>query len=324
MRDFADIMERLNLYRDSRFNKSKLVYVFPNGSLIEFFSVDQEEKVRGRKRDILFINEANELRFKDYTQLTIRTIEKVIIDYNPSIEFWVFDKVLNRDDCDFHKSTYKDNPFIEQSVIDEIEGLSKVNDGGILYRVYAQGEYAPMNNRLVFPIWDVIEGVPEGARRIPSGMDFGLSPDPTVLVDLYIKENQLILDERIYENNLLTVRLPGLERLTIQDRLEQMDFPKDQLIIADSQEAKSIIELRSLGYSTYAVKKTPGSVAQGIRLMQNYDIKITQQSGNIINEFKNYLYRIDKDDRVIPEPIDAHNHAVDAARYVILMKDRMW
>jgi phage terminase large subunit len=134
MRDFFEILEREDIYNVELHNKSEATYIL-FGNLVEFISVDQPQKVRGRKRDILFVNEANELTLEDWRQLMLRTTGRAIIDYNPSDEFhWIYDHVLTRDDHEFFRTTYKDNPFLPEATVAEIERLKEADPD--YWRVY--------------------------------------------------------------------------------------------------------------------------------------------------------------------------------------------
>ena len=130
MRDFFDILKQHDKYEEELHNKSNSEYQL-DGNLIEFISVDESQKIRGRKRDFLFINEANELEIESWRQLAFRTSEKIVIDYNPSDEYhWIYDKVITRDDAEFYKTTYKDNKFLDQTIIEEIERLRDTDEIG--------------------------------------------------------------------------------------------------------------------------------------------------------------------------------------------------
>ena len=179
MRDFFDILREHELYREGYHNKSNHEY-YLNGNLVEFISLDQPQKIRGRKRNLLYINEANELFFEDWQQLIFRTDGRIILDYNPSDSFhWIYDKVITRDDCEFHQTTYKDNPFLDKSIINEIERLRGTDDD--YWRIYGLGERGA-SRATVFQ-YQVAEE-PKG-QLISLGLDFGFTNDPTSLVKVY-------------------------------------------------------------------------------------------------------------------------------------------
>lgn len=335
LRDFEIILKNEGHYSESMHNKSDNIFTLNKG-MVEFFSADQEERVRGPRRDILFLPECYNLRYKTYQDLVIRTRRTIFTDYNPIGRFWMQKKGISEDkDTKTIISTYKDNPFLEQPIIDDIEKnyqkYLKEKKAGIVgehtywWKVFGLGEVGIMLEKRIFKYITLIDKIPETAHRIPSGMDFGLSPDPSTLVDMYIQGEDLYLDERLYETNLVNVKIQGAKRLSIQDRLELMKFDKGHTIVADSAENKSIIELKYCGYNVYAVRKFPGSVIEGIKILLSYNIHITRSSINAINEFENYMYKVDRNDEIIPEPANNQkDHIIDPVRYVMLMKNRLW
>ena len=185
MRDFFEILKKENLYDERLHNKSSALYHL-YGNVIEFISVDQPQRVRGRKRDVLFLNECNEFGFEEYTQLALRTTYKIIIDFNPSDEYhWLYTQIIDsdRDDVDFHISTYKDNPFLDEETVKEIERLKEVDEN--LWRVFGEGQRG-VATETIFPSFNIIDTIPDNAKEIALGLDFGFSADPTSLVKVYI------------------------------------------------------------------------------------------------------------------------------------------
>jgi len=302
-RDFENIMIRLGVYDKSRLKKKPLEYRFNKGTLLEFFSVDMEEKIRGRARNILFINEANELKFKDYTQLAIRTDTKIILDYNPSVNFWVYDKVLDRKDVDFFKSTWRDNAFIPKSLIQEIEQLKNIDDA--LYKVYGLGELANIQG-IIFEEgkhWKQCDQLPdEYKKRIICG-DFGFSNDPTAIVDLRLAHGELWARELTYKTGLLNTDIATI--------LE----PLSNRCVFDSAEPKSIAEIRKAGIDIHPSQKGKDSINNGINLLKQYKLNVTADSINMIKELRNYRWAEDRHGEQLTKPIDAFNHICDSLRY---------
>lgn len=189
-RDFKEIMiDKFRIWDNRSMNKSEMVYSFPNGSFVEFFSTDDEQKIRGRKRDILYCNEGNEISYLEWQQLVMRTTLFSVIDYNPSFsdEHWICD--LNNDPRTYHFiSTYKDNPFLEQTIIDEIESLKNKNK--VLWAVYGLGQRA-MAEGLVFPDFEIVDEFPSYAKHVALGLDFGYSYDPTAIVRCGLVDDRL-------------------------------------------------------------------------------------------------------------------------------------
>lgn len=308
LRDFVEVLHRIGAYSDKQFNKTELRYNFPNGSWVEFFSCDNEQKLRGRKRKILYVNEANELKYLEWQQLKLRTTEFAIMDYNPSFsdDHWLND--VNRAPRTYHFiTTYKDNPFLEQTVIDEIESLRDKNPS--LWQIYGLGQQSLVEG-LVFKNTAVIDSVPEARyRRIQAvGIDFGFTHDPTAIVAVTIEPetSTIFLEEVSYNTGMLTT-----------DIIETLK-PLRRRVIAESADPRLVEEIYRAGIDIHPVKKYAGSIEAGIQKMQEYNIRITKASPNVIKEFHNYTYQQDKAGRWLNQPIDMYNHAIDAVRYVVM------
>lgn len=308
-RDFKDVMLSFGWWNDKSMNKSEFVYTFDNGSWIEFFSTDNEQKVRGSKRKILFVNEANELSFLEWQQLQMRTTEFSILDYNPSFseEHWI-NQVNEEKSTYWFISTYKDNPFLEPKVIAEIESLKWKNPS--LWRIYGLGQRAIVEG-LVFENVVIDDYIPvEAMRHHWRGMDFGYTNDPTALIDVYLCGDNLYLDEACYQTKMLT---DDIIRVIKEDKYNTE-------VISECADPRLIDEIHNAGIDIKAVKKFHGSIMAGITKMLSYKIHITKKSTNLIKEFHNYTYRQDKEGKWLNEPIDMYNHGIDAVRYCILNK----
>lgn len=304
--DFKEIMMNMLLWDGKLFNKTELIYTFPNGSWIEFFSTDNEQKLRGRKRDILFANEANELTALEFQQLKLRTTKFSIIDYNPSFsdEHWINE--TNKDSRTKHIfSTYKDNPFLEQTIIDEIESLRTKNES--LWEIYGLGIQAAIEG-LIFKNIEIIDEYPFVKNSL-YGMDFGFTNDPSTAIKTYIDETTktVYLDEIFYRTHMLT-----------SDIIKELKINNINRIISESADPRMIQEIKNAGINAIPVDKYQGSVKAGITKMLEYRFCITRRSTNIIKEFRNYTYQQDKEGKWLNMPIDAFNHAIDAIRYIFL------
>ncbi len=309
MRDFFEILDNMNLYQQANHNKTESTYRL-NGNLFEFVSMDMPQKKRGSKRKYLFLNEANELHYEDWIQLSLRTTGRIWIDYNPSDEFhWIYDKVLERDDCTFIKSTYKDNPFLEQTVIDEIELLKDTDEN--YWRVFGLGERG-QSQAIIFPNVFEYKELPEGAKLCNIGLDFGYSNDPTAVVEVYELDNSRYYREIIYQTGLINSEIKTL--------LIEKGVDIRTKIICDSAEPKSIEELRRMGVNAHPVKKFQDSIRAGIGIMRTKKIYVHFQSTNLRKEFRNYKWIQDKNGNLLQKPVDMYNHAIDAARYALLIK----
>jgi phage terminase large subunit len=307
-RDFKDIMLQLEIYDTKLMNKSDFVYTFPNGSFVEFFGADNEAKLRGSKRQILFVNEANELSFIEWQQLQMRTTQFSIVDYNPSFseEHWLCGLNLEQSTKHFI-TTYKDNPFLEKKVIEEIESLKHKNEN--LWRIYGLGLQSIIEG-LIFTNVKVIPRIPDLCKKRCVGMDFGFTNDPTVIVEVGLVESEkaLYIDEIVYRTQMLTTDII---------KMLKSETPRHK-IISESADPRLIQEIYRAGLNIHPVKKFQGSIDAGITKMQEYNIYITERSLNVIREFKNYVYAKDKEGKLTNTPVDAFNHAIDAVRYVIL------
>jgi len=301
IRDFLNIMEGHGYYNDNNWNRTDFIYTFESGSKIEFFSADSPEKVRGPRRDVLFINEANNISYETYTQLAIRTNEDIYLDYNPVSEFWVHDDVIPNTDHDFLILTYKDNDALPAAVVAELESRKNKPDW---WKVYGEGQIGGQEGR-VYTDWTPIDGIPQGARLERFGLDFGYTNDPTALVAIYYYDGGYIFDELVYTK--------GLSNKQIADVINNQD--KKALVIADAAEPKSIDEIRSYGVLIQPAVKGQGSVKQGIALVQDQQISVTKRSTNLIKESRNYLWEKDVNEKPTGEPIGIWNHCMDAVRY---------
>ncbi len=306
-RDFIDLLKQMELYDENNHSKQNNTYLL-NNCLFEFFSIDNELKKRGSKRDILFINEANELLNEEFTQLNLRTTNQVFIDFNPSEMFWYNDKLEHRDDVKIIHSTYKDNPFLPQQQINEIEKLKETDD--VYWTIYGLGEFAG-NRKLIYQ-YSVCETIPtETAKMVALGLDWGYSNDETALVEVWKSDNQLYINELIYEKGLTNSDLAALMKHIGIDRYTD--------IYCDSAEPKSIEELRRFGFNAKAVQKGPDSVMNGIDILRRHRLNVTKESTNVIREMSRYKW-MEKDGVLLNKPIDMWNHSLDAIRYVALMK----
>lgn len=301
MKDFLTILKAHNYYKEARWNKSDKVYTFETGSQIEFFSADQPDKVRGPRRDRLFMNEVNNLPYITFDQLEVRTNEFVYLDWNPTTEFWYYTDVEGkRDDVDHIIVTYKDNEAIDPRVKKSIE---QRRHNKSWWRVYGLGQLGEIESR-IYTGWQIIDEVPEEARLEKYGLDFGYTNDPTAIDALYKWNNGVVIDEIAYQK--------GLSNKEIADILKRQT---PALVVADSAEPKSIDEIKSYGIKIIPSVKGPGSVLQGIQYVQGLTIYITKRSVNTIKEYRNYIWMTDKAGKIINEPDHLYSHSMDAIRY---------
>jgi len=303
MRDFLNIMQVHGYYKDASWNRSDFIYTFETGSKIEFFSADMPSKTRGPRRDRLYMNEGNNIRWEAADQMMVRTRELIIIDWNPTNEFWAYTEVMPNRDHDFLTLTYKDNEALSQEIVDDIESHKHNKQW---WRVYGEGKLGEVEGK-VFRGWDIeLYDIPHEAKLEGRGLDFGYSNDPTALINVYKYNGGFILEEVLYQK--------GLSNKQIADVILNLDSPQST-VYADSSEPKSIDEIRSFGVNIQPAQKGQGSINQGIAFMQDQRISVPKQSTNLIKEYRNYMWEVDRDGKVLNKPIDMFNHAMDAIRY---------
>ena len=309
-KDFCQLLKGIGRYKDTQLNKSALKYTFTNGSYIEFFSTDNPDKLRGARRTDLYINECNNVPFDSYNQLAVRTSGNVWLDYNPSSLFWVDKEIIGQEDADYVTLTYKDNEVLDQAIVNEIEKAKEKGKTSTYWanwwRVYGLGETGSLEG-VCIPDWKEIDNLPQEARLLAYGMDFGYSVDPTTLIGLYKWNNAYIYDEVLYKKGMLN--------RDISRFLSQADIKEN--IVADSAEPKSIAELQGYGHNIHGVTKGRDSVVYGINLMNQNEIYITSRSKNLKRELGGYIWSKDKEGNKTQKPSGLHPDCIDAARYVL-------
>lgn len=300
MKDFFNVLKEKNIYSEKNHNKTENTYKIGNNE-IEFFSVDESQKIKGRKRDYLWMNEADEFSYEDFRQLNLRTTKKIYLDYNPAYEYhWLYDHVLTREDCLFIKSTYKDNTFLDPILIKEIELLKKTDLN--YWKIYGLGERGT-NEAAIYKHWQLVDELPEGGETI-YGLDFGFN-NPTALVEIVIKDQEIYAKELLYESYL-----------TNSDLIQRMktlipDDKRDNIIYADSAEPQRIEEINQAGLWCEAADK---DVKKGIDTIKSHAFNITKDSPNLQKEAKSYKWK-QKDEKIIDEPVKFNDHILDATRY---------
>lgn len=301
IRDFLSIMEEHGYYDENRWNKTDFIYEFETGSRIEFFSADTPAKVRGPRRDILFINEANNISFDTYLQLSIRTNEIIYLDYNPVAEFWAHTE-LSKYDHDFLILTYKDNEGLAQTIVEDLE---RQRDNRQFWRIYGEGLIGESEDK-IYKGWLARDEIPHEARLERYGLDFGYSVDPTAIISIYKYNDGYILDEEAYTKELSNKQIADL----------LLNLPR-ALVCADSAEPKSIAEIQSFGVNIVGARKGTDSIRNGIQLVQTQRVSYTKRSTNLIKEQRSYFWLRDKNGLLVTpnQPAPGQDHALDAVRY---------
>jgi phage terminase large subunit len=297
MRDFFEIMKDLEIYEKANHNMSENIYRFPNGSIVEFFSVDDEQKIRGRKRDIGWCNEANELWFEDFQQLNMRTEDKLIFDYNPSdSSSWLYK--LPPEESVLIKSTYRDNPFLPESIKRQIEDLKRTDEA--LYQIYALGEKA-ISKSNIYNNWTFLGRKPQRFQSYVYGLDFGYN-HPTALIRVYWSDGDIWIEPVIYESYLTTSELI--------EKFKQLEIEKTVDVLADYSRPEIIAELQNAGYNVNNANK---SVKMGINFVKTFGV-FCQEDEALKKEYENYKWK-KVGDIITEEPVKLYDDAMDAVRY---------
>lgn len=306
MRDFLNIMEGHKYFKEDQWNRTDFIYNFGPGVRMEFFGVDTPDKVRGPRRDILFMNEANNCPLESFEQLEVRTKKEIWLDWNPTNEFWFYSEILphRAEDLDFITLTYKDNEALDPEIVKSIEARQHNLNW---WKVYGLGQLGEVEGK-IYKDWAIIDKIPHEARLERMGLDFGYANDPAVLVAIYYYNGGYIVDELLHRT--------GMSNRQVADYVNNSAHP-NALIIADSAEPKSIAEMNEYGLQIIGANKGPGSVNQGIQWVQDQRMSVTKKSTNVIKSYRNYMWRTDRDGKILTIPDHAFSDAMDAIRYAM-------
>lgn len=302
VRDYKRILQSQNLWNEKSWHKTDFIHSLADNKILEFFSADNSDKVHGPERDYLFINEAQNIPYETARQLFVRTKKTILIDFNPTREFWAHTELKSDPKCLWIHSTYKDNLFLTPEQVAEIE---RNKNNKTWWSIYGEGKIAESEGA-VYTGWRIIDSIPFEARLERRGLDFGYSNDPTAIVDIYYYNGGYILDQVFYRK--------GLSNKEIVDILKSQEN-QNVVIMADSAEPKSIDEIKSYGVNIISTVKGRDSVNQGIQFVQQQKISVTKRSIDLLREYRNYLWKTDKDGRILNVPEDLFNHCMDAVRY---------
>lgn len=298
MRDFFLIMKELDIYREDKHNKTEGTYIYKTNE-IEFISVDEPQKIRGRKRQYLWMNETNEFSYEDFRQLNLRTERQIFMDFNPSDEFhWIYDQVLTRKDSVLIKSTYKDNPYLDKTIVAEIERLRNVDKN--YWRIYGLGERG-VSETVIYTHWKFYDDSIDFDEVI-YGLDFGYN-NPSALIKIGVKDKKYYWEEILYQSFLTNSQLI--------EKMNDLNISKDKIIYADASEPQRIEEIRQAGYNINPANK---EVNEGIDFVKSNELYIHKNSVNLLKEIKSYCWK-EKDEKIIDEPIKINDHLMDAGRY---------
>ena len=318
LKDFVKIMKLTGRWVESRYNKSLLTYNFANGSYIEFFSADQEDRIRGPRRHILYINEANRLTFDTYHQLSTRTENDIYLCFNPTAEFWAHTEVLNEANSELLVLTYRDNEALPQNVLEDFETARIKAAKGSNYwtnyvKVFIEGQVGNLQG-VVFEDWETIETIPPAARLDGYGVDFGFSDSAFAMVGVYKLDGAYYLKEIVYST--------GLTNLQAAEAIKRTDFDIDAIIYADSAEPKSIYAMQLEGLNIMPCASKTDIRSYAIDKLQSQTFYVDQESTNLIDNLRRYVWATDKNGKSTGKPKKEHDHAIDAVIYFIGTDDK--
>ena len=308
LRYFVLILQQTGLYFEGTHNKAENTFIYGEHT-VEFLSVDEPQKIRGRKRNIAFLNEANELNIEDFRQINMRCTDFLILDFNPSDPVhWIYDEIIPREDCDTWITTYKDNKFLSKDLVFEIERMREKDPD--YWRVYGEGQKAVYSARQIFNNWNFIpyNEFPEfdPAAEAVIGLDFGFSNDESAATLIFKKNDKLFIHELLYKK--------GMTNSDLVEYFKKLGY-EDVLFYADAAEPKSIEQIKRDGLLIKPAIKGQGSINAGISLLKEFDIYVSKESKNIIKEYNNYYWEELKDGTIVNKPKDKFNHAMDSIRY---------
>jgi phage terminase large subunit len=329
IRDYKKICKDWGLIKnDEDFNRSESKHEYFNDSYIDFLGADVNDVGKGFRRDILYINEADKINIDTAIQFISRA-KLTIIDYNPDRLFWgdEFIKTSN-----FLTLTYLDNEFLPESEVKailEYKGKGFVNQDlqfeqlfaesniknqfwANKWKVYGLGLVGNLEG-VVFENWKIVDKIPKEAELLGYGMDFGFTNDPTALVALYRSDNEIYIDQLIYESDLRNSQ--------ISERMTDAGVDPYKSIYCDDADPKTRAELQALGWSN-CTRANKDYINASIELLQGFTMNVTKRSTGLANELSKYTWKTDKTGKTLNEPIDTFNHAIDALRYVAMNKLR--
>jgi len=303
MKDFFSIVRDMGIYREDLHNKSEHIFRYKTNE-VDFISIDEPMKVRSRRRNYLWMNEANEFNLEDYRQMSMRTDKQIFMDYNPSHQFhWIYDELQTKKNCTVIRSTYKDNPFLAEELVREIEGYQQMDKN--YWRIYGLGLRGITEN-VIYTHWQYCDELPESYDRAIYGLDFGYN-NPSALVRIVEKDKDCYWDEMLYQSHLTNQQLIG--------KLKDLKISESDRIVSDTDPSR-IKEIQDAGFNIVPADK---AVQAGIDYIKSHKLFITKRSVNILKEIKSYSWK-DKQGKITSEdfkdePVKVNDHAMDAGRY---------
>lgn len=318
IKDFIKVMKAAGIYSEARF-LAETLYKFPNGSFIKFIGLDKEDVGKGLRSHVAYFNEVNKCNRESYVQVASRT-EIVYADYNPDAEFFIDTDVIPGKDCSFVQLTFNDNELLPEREKENIlnyytqgyneDGTVKNSYWANKWQVYGLGNIGSLEG-VIFNNWDIVDSIPLGPEFLGIGMDFGFN-DPTCAGKIFKNRKELWIKQLIYE--------PGLWNRDIIERFNKLGVDYSMKIVADNEDPKAISEIAAAGFNIERSEKGPDSVIAGIDMLQGFKIHFTSDSPNMINDFRNYIWKQDKNGKSLNEPVNRNKHTADSIIYLVRNK----
>lgn len=315
IRDFQNILKATHHWKQSQWHDTNSTYTLSNGSYIEFFSADNDDKLRGSRRDILFINEANRVNREAFLQLSMRTRKFIYLDFNPSELFWAHEDLQDNERASWLTLTYLDNEAIDKEIVADLQDKIKKAETSDYWRNYVNVYvYGKLGSRqgVIFPeheAWEVWPTVPKNARLLGCGLDFGYTNDPSTMIAVYYLDGKYIADEAFYSTKMSN---KAISNKILANNLGQVQT------WADSAEPKSIDEIKDNGVWIDGITKGQDSIRYGIGLMHQNKFYVTQRSLNLIKELRAYSWEEKNGIKSNAPAKGQDDHAIDALRYFFM------
>ena len=307
-----DLLSQYGLYQSANFNKTENYYQL-NKSRLQFFSLDDPEKIKSSEFNYLWLEEATEFTYQDYlvllTRLSAPTQEplknQIFLTLNPTdINCWIAKYLLNQKEVCVIKSTYRDNKFLSKDYIQTLLSLKTYNKQA--YKIFALGEWGASDS-LIYTNWQPVQKEPLSYDEIFWGLDFGFN-NPTALVKIFLKDKIYFVEEKLYKTHLTNTLL--IEELKKLISLKE----RSQIIYADSAEPDRIAEISSAGFN---IKPALKNVLDGIMFIKSCALNIIKESPALIKELQSYSWKTTLNGQITEEPVKFNDHALDALRYAI-------
>ena len=304
--DFKEVMESMNIWESGTYNKVEQTYTFTNGSIIRFVGVDDTTgRLRGLKSSIVLCDEVNTFDRNSFIQLELRCERYILSCYNPEMpeNHWIFD-YEKKENAVLHISSWRDNPFLEDKIIESIQQLKEIDYD--MWLIYSESQIVPPREK-IFQTPETYTTLPTHIKEKYYGVDFGFSNDACAVIELNVDGRNLYVKQLVYDL--------GLTNEDLAYKLKELGIDRDVDIVCDSAEPKSIAELKRQGLNVRPVQKS--SVLYGIQKMRQYKFYVHEESVDILKEFDTYQFKKDRSGNITNTPT-GDDHGLDAIKYAII------